>query len=66
MELNIDPKRLQEMIRNDFEEAKPRRSKKKDTKARKRGQRQTQGSPKRELLKACQPVCVDLEAQKGS
>ena len=34
MELKIDPKRLQETIRNDFKEAKPRRSKKKDTRAR--------------------------------
>ena len=41
MEFKIDPKRLQERIRNDFEEAKPRRIEKKDTTARKRCQRQT-------------------------
>ena len=41
-EFKIDPKRLQERIRNDFEEAKRRRSKKKDTKARKIDQRETQ------------------------
>ena len=66
MEFKIDPKRLQERIINDFEEAKPRRSKKKDTRARARGKRETGESPKRELLKACQPFWVDLEAQKGS
>ena len=39
-ELNIDPKRLQETIRNDFEGAKPRRSGKKDINARKRDQKE--------------------------
>ena len=66
LELKIDPKRFQERIRNDFEEAKRRRSKKKDTRARKRDQRQTQESSKSELLKACQPFWVDLEVQKCS
>ena len=66
MELKIDPKRLRETIRNDFKEAKPRRSKKKDTKARKIDQRETQESPKSEGVKACQPFGVDLEAPKGS
>ena len=66
MEVKIDPKRLQDRIRNDFEEAKPRRSKKKDTRARKRGQRETQESPKSELPRAWQPFWVDLEAQKCS
>ena len=61
----MDPKRLQESIRNDFEEAKPRRSKK-DTKARQRDQRETQESPKSERPKACQPFWVDLEAEKRS
>ena len=66
LELNIDPKRLQERIRNDFEEAKPRRSKKKDTNARKRYQRETQESPKSERIKRCQPFWDDLETQKCS
>ena len=65
-ELKIDPKRLQERIRNDFEEAKPRRSEKKDTKARTIDQRETKESPKSELPKACQPFWVDLEVQKCS
>ena len=30
MELKIDPKRFQDTIRNDFEQAKPRRSEKKE------------------------------------
>ena len=42
MELKIDPKRLQARIRNDVEEAKPRRSEKKDFQARKIDQRETQ------------------------
>ena len=42
MELKIDPKRLQETIRNDFEQAKPRRSEKKDFQAREIYQRETQ------------------------
>ncbi len=63
LELKIDPKRLQEAIRNDFEQAKPRRSEKKDTKPRRRDQRETQESPKSERPKACQPFWVDLEAQ---
>jgi hypothetical protein len=62
----IDPKRLQETIRNDFEEAKPRRSEKKDTKATKRGQRETQERPKSEGARAWQPFWVDLEVQKCS
>ena len=66
MELNIDPKRLQETIRNDFEEAKQRRSEKKDTKAIIIDQRETQESPKSERIKRCQPFWVDLEAQKCS
>ena len=66
MELKIDPKRLQETIRNDFEEAKGRRSEKKDTKARKGDQRETKESQQSELPKACQPIWVDLEAPKRS
>ena len=66
MELKIDPKRLQERIRNDFEEAKRRRSKKKDTRARKRDQRETQESLKSEGARAWQPFWVDLEAEKCS
>ena len=66
LELKIDPKRLQETIRNDFEQAKPRRSEKKDTKPRRRDQRDTQESPKSEMTKRCQPIVVDLEAQKWS
>ena len=65
-ELKIDPKRLQEGIRNDFEEAKRRRSKKKDTRARKRDQRETQESPKSEGVRAWQLFGVDLEAQQYS
>ena len=64
-ELKIDPKRLQERIRNDFEEAKPRRKKQKNTKAILRDQRETQESPKSEGARASQPIWVDLEAQKG-
>ena len=66
MEFKNDPKRLQERIRNDFEEAKPRRSKKKDTKARTIDQRETQESPESEGVKACQHFWVDLEAPKWS
>ena len=67
MEFKIDPKRLQETIRNDFKLAKPRKSKKKkDTKARKKDQRETQDSPKSERPKSCQPFWVDLDAQNGS
>ena len=66
LELKIDPKRPQERIRNSFEEAKPRRSKKKDTRARKRGQRETQERPKSEDVRAWQLFGVDLEAPKGS
>ena len=65
-ELKIDPKRPQGRIRNDFEEAKRRRSKKKDTRARKRDQRETQESPKSEGARAWQPFWVDLEAEKCS
>ena len=65
-EFKIDSKRLQDTIRNDFEEAKPRRSKNKDTRARRRGQRETQKSTKRELPRAWQPFWVDLEVPKGS
>ena len=65
-ELKIDPKRLQERIRNDFEEAKRRRSKKKDTRARKRDQRETQESPQSKRVRASQLIWVDLEAQNCS
>ena len=61
LDIKIDPKRLQERMRNDFEETKPRRSEKKDTKTIKRGQRETQESPKSERIRAWQPICVDLE-----
>ena len=43
-------------MRNDFEEAKPRRSEKKDTNARKRDQTEIQESPKSENVKACHPL----------
>ena len=66
MELKIDPKRLQERIRNDFEEAKPEKNEKKDTRARKRYQREAQESAKSGLPRARQPFWVDLEAQKCS
>ena len=66
LELKIDPKRLQERIRNDFEEAKRRRSKKKDSRARKRDQRETQESLKSEGARAWQPFWVDLETEKCS
>ena len=66
MELKIDSKRPQKMIRNDFEEAKPIRSKKKDTKARTIDQRETQESPESGGARAWQPILVDLEAQKWS
>ena len=66
LEVKIDPKRLQESIRNDFEEAEPRRSKEEDTNARKREQRECQESPKSEGVRAWQPFGVDREAQKCS
>ena len=66
MKLKIDPKRPQERIRNDFEEAKPIRSKKKDTKARTIDQRETQESPESGGARAWQTILVDLEAPKWS
>ena len=54
------PKRPPERIRNHFEEAKRRRSKKKDTGAGKRDERETQESPKSEGARASQHFWVDL------